>query len=37
MVFDFEFRLWCSWEKVGANEIKDQMHQDGFGSVKNFS
>lgn len=37
MLFGFEFSLWCSWRKVGANEIKDQMHQDEFGSVRDFS
>lgn len=38
MSFGFEFSLlWHSWRKVGANEIKDQMQQDEFGSVRDFS
>lgn len=37
MFFGFEFSLWHSWRKDGANEIKVQMQQDEFGSLKDFS
>lgn len=37
MFFGSEFSLWRSWRKVGANEIKDQMQQGGFASVRDFT